>query len=285
MNISRLKEYVYLMRWHKPIGILLLLWPTLWALWLAGAGKPAWNITLLFVAGVIIMRSAGCVINDFADRKIDKLVARTRERPLTAGKVSVREALVLFSCLLVCAFVIALQLNTLTIYLAFIGAMLAVTYPFMKRITHLPQVGLGFAFAWGVPMAFAALQNQLPYQLWIVFFAAVIWPIIYDTMYAMVDKADDVKIGVKSTAILFAEKDKVILAGLQLLFLTALVVVGFYFQLHQIFFISLLLVVILFGYQQWLIKDRVPAKCFQAFVNNHWVGMIIFLGLLLNYLS
>jgi 4-hydroxybenzoate polyprenyltransferase len=279
MKYEQVKNYIYLMRLHKPIGIFLLLWPTLWALWLAGEGKPNIIIVCIFILGVILMRSAGCIINDFADRKFDRFVERTRDRPLASGKISSRTALVLFFVLLAAAFFLVLLLNRFTILLAFVGAILAVVYPFLKRITHLPQLGLGLAFSWGIPMAFAAIMNTVPDKSWILFIAAVIWPVIYDTMYAMVDREDDEKIGVKSTAILFGKWDRGIIATFQLIFILLLIECGFLFSLHYEYFICLGLVILLFVYQQWLIKDRNREKCFRAFLNNHWVGMLIFFGI------
>lgn len=276
-----LKEYFYLMRLHKPIGIFLLLWPTLWALWLASKGHPDVLTVAIFVMGVILMRSAGCVINDFADQKFDGFVARTRDRPLVTGKLSKRQALVLFVILLSTAFLLVLCLNRITIILAIVGALLTIIYPFMKRYTYLPQVGLGLAFAWGVPMAFAAVLGKVSSEGWVLFFAAAIWPIIYDTFYAMVDRADDIKVGIKSTAILFNNYEQCISIGLQLIFLGLLILVGIIFKLTNYYFLSLALVILLFAYQQWLIKDREPEKCFSAFLNNHWVGVIIFIGILL----
>ena len=268
---------------NKPIGIFLLLWPTLWALWLASAGQPQMFIVGIFIVGVILMRSAGCIINDIADRNFDGHVERTRNRPLAAGKISVKTALVLFFILIICAFVCVLQLNRFTILLSFVGAALAVIYPFMKRFTHLPQVGLGFAFAWGVPMAFAAETSAIAPDAWLLFSAAVLWPILYDTLYAMADREDDIKIGVKSTAILFGEWDRAIVGILQILFLCVLAAVGYYFNLQSIYFLSLFIAAGFFIYQQFLIKNRDRKKCFQAFLNNHWVGLIIFVGIAASY--
>lgn len=283
MMRDQLKQCAYLMRLHKPIGIFLLLWPTLWALWLASAGKPNVIIVVIFILGVILMRSAGCVINDIADRNIDGRVERTRLRPLATGKVSVREALVLFFILIFAAFLLVLLLNTFTILLAFVGAALTVFYPLMKRFTHLPQVGLGVAFAWSVPMAFAAEINSIPASAWLVFVIAVIWPVIYDTMYAMVDRRDDLKIGVKSTAILFGSHDKFIIGLLQSIILLLFVLLGYFFQLNLYYYCSVIVAALLFSYQQWLIKDREPQKCFAAFLNNHWVGLSVFTGIFLSY--
>jgi 4-hydroxybenzoate polyprenyltransferase len=278
--MKKIKHAIFLMRLNKPIGIFLLLWPTWWALWLASSGSPAVSIVLIFTLGVILTRSAGCIINDFADRHIDKHVKRTRERPLTSGKISTRAAFILFALLMLSAFILVLFLNKFTIFLAIIGAALILIYPFMKRVTHLPQVGLGVAYAWGVPMAFAAVNNTIPPISGYIFFAAVIWPVMYDTLYAMVDRADDIKIGVKSTAILFGKHDRLIILFLQIIFLLALILIGYEFHLKWPYFAGISAVTILFGYQQWLIKNRQPENCFNAFLNNNWVGLIIFIGIL-----
>lgn len=282
---ERLQQYVYLMRLDKPIGIMLLLWPTLWALWLAGHGKPAVKIFIIFVAGVILMRSAGCVINDFSDRHLDAFVKRTQTRPLVTGKVSPLEALSLAFLLSLFAFLLVLQCNLLTIGLAFIGAGLAIVYPLLKRVTHLPQLGLGAAFSWGIPMSFAAQVGELNMQVWFLFFTAMIWPLIYDSMYAMIDRDDDIKIGIKSTAILFDAKDRLIIGLLQALFVVMLTIVGLMFRLHIIYYFSLLCVCLLFVYQQWLIKDRDVKKCFTAFLNNNLIGFIIFVGTSLSFIQ
>ena len=280
---KRLPYYARLMRWDKPIGAWLLLWPTWWALWLASSGWPETKILLVFTAGVFLMRSAGCVLNDFADRHIDGHVERTRERPLASGKVSKREALLLAALLGSCALsLLVLLCNAYTICLAFVGAGLAIIYPLLKRVTSLPQVGLGFAFTWGVPMAFAAITGSISGTAWFLFATGVVWSVIYDTLYAMKDREDDEKIGVKSTAILFGAKDRVIIAALQLLFLLLLIILGQLFQLQLIYYACLLIVGALFIYQQYLIKDRVPIRCFQAFLNNNWVGFAIFAGICLS---
>lgn len=281
----QLKQYSSLMRLDKPIGIFLLLWPTLWAVWLSAKGHPEPRILIIFVLGVILMRSAGCIINDFADRRVDGFVARTRERPLVTGKVNVLQAAILFLILISCAFGLVLQLNYLTIELSFIGVFLAILYPFLKRWTHWPQLGLGLAFAWGVPMAFAAELNVLPMRAWSVFFAALVWPVIYDTLYAMVDRQDDIIIGIKSTAILFDRYDRFIVGIFQFLFLCLLVIIGNLFSLKNNYFVSLTGVLLLFIYQQCLIRKRDPQACFKAFLNNHWVGMVIFIGIMLSYLQ
>jgi len=285
MSFTQFKNFIYLTRLHKPIGILLLLWPTLWALWLAKNGQPDWSIVGVFVSGVILMRSAGCVVNDIADRHVDKHVERTRDRPLTSGKISLRAAWLLFFILLTTSFLLVLCLNRFTIELSFIGALLAVIYPFMKRFTHLPQIGLGLAFAWGVPMAFAAETNTIPPPAWEIFFAAALWAIIYDTMYAMVDRNDDVKVGIKSTAIFFGRYDRFVIGVMQVIFLLLLVDVGMRFHLTKYYFGALFFAGLLFIYQQILLKSRDRKAYFKAFLNNHWVGMVIFLGILTGCLA
>jgi 4-hydroxybenzoate polyprenyltransferase len=271
------------MRLDKPIGVLLLLWPTLWALWLARAGQPHGYVLMIFVLGVILMRSAGCILNDIADRHVDGHIQRTVHRPLPAGQVSVKEACVLASLLMLAAFFLVLFCNRLTLLLAFIGAGLTLVYPFMKRFTHLPQVGLGMAFSWGVPMAFAAEKGSVSLSAWFVFLTGMIWPVIYDTMYAMVDRNDDLKIGVKSTAILFNRMDKFVIGLLQLLFIILLISVGLIFELPPVYDLSVFIAAGLFLYQQWLIKDRDLERCFKAFLNNNWVGAVIFAGIVLSY--
>jgi 4-hydroxybenzoate polyprenyltransferase len=226
LQANRWLQYARLMRLDKPVGIYLLLWPTLWAIWIAADGYPSWWLVLVFVAGVVLMRSAGCVINDYADRHIDNKVERTRERPLTSGRVTEREALMLFSVLVICAFLLVLTLNPLTIFLSLGGAFLAASYPFMKRYTHLPQAYLGAAFGWAVPMAFAAQTGELDPRLWWLFLGTLIWALIYDTMYAIVDREDDLKIGVKSTAILFGKYDRLVIGLLQLGMLAVMLVAG-----------------------------------------------------------
>jgi 4-hydroxybenzoate polyprenyltransferase len=282
---QRLLDYTRLMRLHKPIGIFLLLWPTLWALWIAGRGSPDPLVLLVFVAGVVLMRSAGCVINDYADRHFDPHVARTRERPIAAGRVTPREAVTLFLLLCLTALALVMLMNSLTRWLSLAGAALAATYPFMKRYTHLPQVYLGAAFGWAVPMAFAAQTGAVPRVAWLLFVATVLWATVYDTMYAMVDREDDLKIGVKSTAILFGEADRVIIAILQLLLLLALVLAGQLAGLGIYYHFGLLLALVFAVYQQYLIRDRDPAACFKAFLNNNWFGAAVFGGIALHYLA
>lgn len=283
LSCERLSWYWRLMRFDKPIGILLLLWPALWALWVAGRGRPDALVLGVFIAGVLLMRAAGCVINDYADRGFDPHVERTRLRPIAAGQVSPREALVLFVLLCLVAFGLVLLLNPYTIALSFAGAFLAASYPFMKRYTQLPQAYLGIAFGWAVPMAFAAQTNAIPLVGWELFLAAVLWALIYDTMYAMVDREDDLKIGVKSTAILFGEYDRQIVGGLQLLMLALLACVGVQLGLGLPFYLGLSAASAFFVYQQKLIYHREKADCFKAFLNNHWFGATIFAGLVWQY--
>jgi 4-hydroxybenzoate polyprenyltransferase len=276
--------YARLMRLDKPIGILLLLWPTLWALWIAGEGSPSLPVVLVFIIGVTLMRSAGCVINDYADRHIDRHVKRTSERPLTSGQVSEREALTLFGLLIASSFLLVLTLNTFTIKLAFAGAFLAASYPFMKRYTHLPQVYLGAAFGWAIPMAFAALTGELDPRLWWLFAATVVWALVYDTMYAMVDRDDDLRIGVKSSAILFGHHDRLIIGACQVLMIALLYITGRQFGLGNWYNLGLVAASLLAAYHQWLIRDRDRAACFRAFLHNHWLGMTVFVGIVLDYL-
>lgn len=278
---ARLPHYLQLIRLHKPIGILLLLWPTLWALWLGSAGQPDTKILLVFLLGTILMRSAGCIMNDIADRNIDGHVLRTRERPLVTGKVSMKEACCLMIFLSGSAFGLVLLCNLLTIFLAILGAMLVMIYPFMKRLMQLPQLVLGVAFSWSVPMAFAATSDNIPYSAWFLFLTCILWPLIYDTFYAMVDREDDTQIGIKSSAILFGANDKMIIGLLQIIFLSMLVQVGILFALNIFYYLALVATGLLFIYQQWLIKNRDRESCFAAFLNNNWVGLIIFLGIYL----
>jgi 4-hydroxybenzoate polyprenyltransferase len=275
--------YWRLMRMDRPIGTLLLLWPTLWSLWLAAKGIPNVKNLVIFTLGVIVMRAAGCVINDFADRKIDGSVARTKDRPLATGAVSSREAIFLFIGLCVIAFALVLMTNPLTIKLSVGGLLLAFCYPFMKRHTHLPQVVLGAAFAWGIPMAYAAEAGSLHENIWLIYLAVVLWTVAYDTFYAMVDREDDLKIGVKSTAILFGEQDRLMTGILQILALYALILVGNRFELGLFYYLGLTVAGGLFAYQQWLIRFRAREACFKAFLNNNWVGVAVFAGLAMDY--
>lgn len=281
--LENLRQYLLLMRFHKPIGIFLLLWPTLWALWIASEGKPDWVILTVFALGTVIMRAAGCVINDYADRNIDPYVERTYDRPIAAGRVSPNEALVLFVVLALMAFALVLLLNRMTIWLSFGGAGLAATYPFLKRYTHLPQVMLGAAFGWAVPMAFAAVTQSLPQVAWMLFITTVLWTTAYDTMYAMVDRDDDIRIGVKSTAILFGELDRAIIAIIQVMVMFALLMIGDQLQMSWYYYLGISVAFVLALYQQYLIKDRERAACFRAFLNNNWFGAAIFVGIAMHY--
>ncbi len=281
---DRLVQYYYLTRLDKPVGILLLLWPVLWALWVASEGSPDSDLLIIFILGVIIMRSAGCIINDLADRNLDRHISRTRDRPITSGRVEVLEAAELAVLLLLCAVILVLNLNDLTFKLSFVAVFLAIIYPFMKRFTYLPQVFLGLAFAWSVPMAFAAQTGSVPEIAWLLFITTVLWAIVYDTMYAMVDKEDDIKIGVKSTAILFDDADRLIIGFIQLMILCSQLLMGVKLGLGQYYYAGIAIASLLSVYQQELIKDRIPEKCFRAFLNNQWYGMVIFAGLYLNYM-
>ncbi|ELM3752578.1 4-hydroxybenzoate octaprenyltransferase [Aeromonas dhakensis] len=276
--------YVQLARIDKPIGTLLLLWPTLWALWLAADGLPDLWTLLVFVVGVFLMRSAGCVINDYADRNFDGHVKRTAGRPLPMGKVKPREVLALFAVLALISFALVLTMNPLTIGLSFAALLLAVCYPFMKRYIQIPQLVLGMAFSWSIPMAYAAQANALPAVAWLVFLANLLWTIAYDTEYAMVDRDDDLKLGLKSSAILFGRHDKRIIGALQLLTLLILLLVGQLSELGSSYYWSLLAAAALFVYQQRLIRVRAREGCFQAFLNNNYVGALIFAGVVISYL-
>lgn len=280
---QQLRDYAQLLRLHRPIGIALLLWPTLWTLWIAAKGQPSLKILTVFVLGVIVMRSAGCVINDLADRKVDGFVTRTKERPLVTGRVKPFSAWCLFAGLCVVALLLVLQLNLLALQLAVVGLLLAVIYPFMKRYTHWPQLVLGAAFAWAVPMAFVAVTNSVPKQIWLFFVVALLWPVAYDTLYAMVDRDDDRKIGIKSTAVLLGRYDRLFIGIIQAVVLVLLVVIGYLQQLNEFYFASVALAAGLVVYQQYLIKDRQPQRCFRAFLNNNYFGLVIFLGVVASY--
>jgi len=281
---TRLGYYARLIRLDKPIGIFLLLWPTLWALWIAAKGIPDTNVLVVFVLGVILMRSAGCAINDYADRDIDPHIERTSTRPLAAGQISTTEALVIFVLLALSAFALVMTLNPLTRWMSLGGVLLAASYPFMKRYHYLPQVHLGIAFAWAIPMAFTAQTGELPPPTgWLLFIAAILWTTAYDTMYAMADREDDIKIGVKSTAILFGEADKLIIAVLQLLFLLGIILLGQAAKLGWPFYTALGVASIFALYQQFLLRLRDPQDCFRAFLNNNWLGMILFIGIVVDY--
>jgi 4-hydroxybenzoate polyprenyltransferase len=272
--------YWRLMRFDRPIGILLLLWPTWWALLLAGAGRPSLKNVFIFTAGVIVMRAAGCVMNDIADRNFDPHVERTRGRPLASGELSLRQALATFACLMLIALALVLMTNLLTILLAVAGALLASSYPFFKRITHLPQVVLGVAFGWGIPMAFAAQTGSVPGIAWALLGVNITWAVIYDTLYAMVDRDDDLAIGVKSTAILFGDHDLTILKILMVGMLLILALIGWRQVLGWPWYLGLVAAGVLFAWQQWMIRRREREACFRAFLNNNWVGLAIFLGLI-----
>jgi len=283
-TVDRLQQYGRLMRLDRPIGALLLLWPTLWAVWIASGGRPEPRILLIFICGVFLMRSAGCVINDYADRDMDPHVERTRDRPLAARRVSTTEALILCLVLSATALALVLTLNRLTVLLALVGAFWTVIYPFMKRFIDVPQLVLGFAFSWGVPMAFAAQTGAVPGVAWVLLAANLAWVLAYDTQYAMADREDDLAIGVKSTAILFGRCDRFVVACFQVLALALLVLVGIALALNLYYFGGLVFAGVLFVYQQWLIRGRQAHECFHAFLNNTWAGAAIFLGLVLSYL-
>lgn len=280
---ERLRQYYYLTRLDRPIGIYLLLWPMLWGLWIASEGRPSLLVLFVFTAGVVLMRSAGCVINDFADRKIDPHVQRTRQRPIAAGRVKPGEAIFVFVVLCLMAFGLVLLMNRFTVYLSVGGVLLAAIYPFMKRYTHLPQVVLGMAFAWSIPMAFAAQTGGVPRIAWLVYVITVLWAVIYDTMYAMADRQEDLKIGVKSTAILFGDADRVILAVLQVMMFTGLLLLGQKLAMNIPYYIFVGFAAIFAGYQQYLIRDREPARCFSAFLNNSWLGFMVYCGIMSSY--
>lgn len=275
--------YMQLARLDKPIGTLLLLWPTMWALWLAAEGVPNLWVWSVFALGVLLMRSAGCVINDYADRDFDGHVKRTASRPLPMGKVAAKEALWLFVVLALSAFALVLTMNKLTIALSLVGVLLAICYPFMKRYLAIPQLVLGLAFSWSIPMAYAAQANALPAVAWLLFLANLLWTIAYDTLYAMVDRDDDLKLGLKSSAILFGRNDKRMVGGLQFATVLILLVIGHLMGLGAAYYWGVLAAAMLFVYQQKLIRDRQREACFKAFLNNNYVGALIFLGLALDY--
>lgn len=281
--ITQLRNYAKLMRIDKPIGIWLLLWPVLWALWLAGAGHPDPGLFVVFVVGVFVMRSAGCVLNDYADRNIDPYVERTRSRPIASGAVAPIEALILFAALSLIAIGLATLLNRPAQLLAIVAAVLTVIYPYVKRFVSIPQFVLGAAFGWAVPMAFAAQTGETSQLAWLVFTVTLVWAVIYDTFYAMVDRKDDLKVGAKSTAILFGEVDLFVIAGLQVLMLAGLVLIGVRAELGIWFYASVAVAACLMAYHLWLARDRLPAGCFAAFLHNHLIGLVVFAGILLHY--
>ncbi len=280
--ISQWQPYIQLMRLDRPVGIYLVLWPALWALWLAADGFPPWHILLIFVLGAVLMRSAGCVINDYADRNFDGHVARTCQRPLATGALKPKQALKLFVWLCLISFGLVLLLNPLTVLMSFVALGLAALYPFTKRLTHWPQAFLGAAFAWAVPMAFTAVQNRLPIEVWSLFAATLCWALIYDTAYALVDKEDDLKIGIKSTAIGFGRYVNQVIGLFQLLMLGLLVWTGVLFHLHWPYYLSLALVALGFLYHQRLLHQQDPALAFKVFLQNHWLGLIILVGIMLD---
>lgn len=282
--IQKWQGFIQITRLNKPIGIYLLLWPTYWALWVASDGLPSLYLLLVFSLGVLVMRSAGCVINDFADRKVDGKVKRTNQRPLVSGLLTPKEALGIFALLIVIAFGLVLTLSWATIQLSVVALLLAALYPFMKRYTHLPQVFLGAAFSWGMIMAFAEAYGEVDHIAWLLFMANLTWTVAYDTMYAMVDRDDDLKAGIKSTAILFGKHDKRIIAFLQIITLGLLYTVGELLALGWFFNLSLIVAAGLFSYQQMLIIHNDRTRCFQAFLHNHFVGLVIFLGFFVEYL-
>jgi 4-hydroxybenzoate polyprenyltransferase len=281
--LKHYSRYLRLMRLHRPIGIWLLLWPTLWALWLASAGRPDEKVFLILVLGTIVVRSAGCVINDFVDRKIDPHVARTADRPLATGEVAPAEALLLFAALMLIALGLVLTLNTLTVAFAAAGAVITVIYPFTKRFLSTPQFVLGVAFSWGVPMAFAATLGYVPRVGWLLFLSTVIWVVVYDTQYAMTDRPDDVKLGVRSTAVLFGELDRLFIAGMQALLLASLALVGRSAEMGPWYYGGLAAGALFFAYQAYMIRERDIVQSFRAFLNNAWFGGAVFGGILLDY--
>jgi 4-hydroxybenzoate polyprenyltransferase len=281
--LATIQDYVQLVRLDRPIGIWLLLWPTLWALWIAGRGKPDARLFVIFVVGTVLMRCAGCAINDYADRSFDPHVERTKERPLAAGRISPLEALVLFAALSLTALSLVLQLNGLTLLYAVAGAALAVSYPFVKRFLSVPQMYLGITFGWGIPMAFAAQLERVPRVAWLLLIANMLWVTVYDTIYAMVDRDDDVKIGVRSTAILFGDSDRHIIGTLQAMTLLSLYLIGGTLRMGPWYYGGMIAGGIFFVYQLWLIRTRDRQACFQAFLNNNYFGMSVFLGIAFNY--
>ena len=281
--IKKLDAYERLMRLDKPIGILLLLWPTLWALWLASRGIPDWIVLLIFVTGAVLMRSAGCVMNDIADRKFDGLVERTKNRPLPTSEVSVKEAYLLAAGLCMLAFGLVLLFNKTTILLSFAALFLAATYPFTKRFLVIPQAYLGVAFGFGIPMAFAAVNDYIPPLAWVLLAANVFWAIAYDTEYAMVDRDDDLKIGINSSAIFFGKYNVIAVMACYVVMLGLLVYVGQFMGYGKYYYISLAAALVLACRQYILIRNRNRADCFKAFLHNNWIGLVIFVGLAIEY--
>ena len=284
LKYDKFKLYLLLIRLNRPIGIFLLLWPTLWGLWIASEGFPNTKILVIFLFGVFLMRSAGCILNDIIDKDFDKFVARTQNRPLASDKLSSIEAFIVAISLIFIAFLLVLTTNTLTVQLSFVAIILAGTYPFLKRHTYLPQFFLGLTFGWSIPMAFAATTNSIPKIAWLLLIANILWVVVYDTIYAMIDREDDLKIGIKSTAILFDDADRFIIGLIQSLVLIALIVIGQQASLNTIYYFSLIIGGCLFLYQLYLIRNREPEKCMQAFLNNNLFGLVVFIGLFINYL-
>lgn len=282
--MERLGLYFRLVRLNRPIGILLLLWPTLWALWIAAGGFPGWTLLLVFIIGTVLTRSAGCAVNDFADRHIDLHVERTRERPLTSGRISAREALWVAAALALLAFTLLFFTNGKTMLMSLVAVFLAVIYPFSKRFTHLPQVFLGAAFSWGIPMAYTAVDVPLTHTTWLLFIASVLWALVYDTLYAMVDREDDLKIGVKSTAILFGDADVVLVTGIHVLVLLALVLVGSQEGFGLWYNLACLAGAAFIVRQYFLVRRRERGPCFKGFLDNNYFGMAIFAGIVAEYL-
>lgn len=281
---ERIIQYGLLMRVHRPIGTWLLLWPTLWALWLSSNGAPPLSILIIFVIGTFLMRSAGCVINDYADRNFDGYVKRTQDRPLAQGKVKEKEALILFCGLVLSAFLLVLLLNPFTVLLSVGALLIASVYPFMKRYTYFPQLVLGAAFAWAIPMAYAAVKNTIDIEAWVLYISTLMWVLAYDTFYGMVDRKYDIKIGVKSTAILFGEADLSIIGIIQSFFMLGMLLVASRYELNWPFYLSWFIAAGLIGYQFWIARKRKPEACFAAFLNNNYVGMVLFLGIAISYL-
>jgi 4-hydroxybenzoate polyprenyltransferase len=284
LKYDKFKQYLLLIRLNRPIGIFLLLWPTLWGLWIASEGFPNTKILVVFLFGVFLMRSAGCILNDIIDKDFDKFVARTQNRPLASDKLSSIEAFIVAISLIFIAFLLVLTTNTLTVQLSFVAIILAGTYPFLKRHTYLPQFFLGLTFGWSIPMAFAATTNSIPKIAWLLLIANILWAVVYDTIYAMIDREDDLKIGIKSTAILFDDADRFIIGLIQSLALIALIIIGQQASLNTIYYFSLIIGGCLFLYQLYLIRNREQKKCMQAFLNNNWFGLVVFIGLFINYL-
>jgi 4-hydroxybenzoate polyprenyltransferase len=280
-GLARVPDFLHLTRLDRPIGTWLLMWPTLWALWIAAEGLPARDLLLIFVAGVYVMRAAGCVVNDYADRHFDGHVERTRDRPLATGRIAEGEAQALFLLLVMAAFVLVLFTNLFTVLLSLVGVVLAFIYPFMKRYTHLPQLFLGAAFSWAIPMAFGAVLERVPMEAWLLFAANLAWTVAYDTQYAMVDRDDDLRIGIKSTAVLLGRADRLAIGVLQALTLALLAWAGSRLALGGFFWLGLAGMAATFVHQQFLIRGRDRDRCFRAFLNNHWSGLLAFAGIAL----